>query len=248
MNKCLKAKVYFLIIVMIFLTACSRNNTSLGSINSEIKEKAVINADLIEEKDEKQTDKQQSVNTEAEKNKQSESKEKSQFVEIKTSETPQIQKNTPKPGGGVIKKYAPDEEIIYNKYTNAKYGFTIEYPSSYKVKEYSDNRYGAEITNNLASILVFGTNNVENKTPSKLYEEAIKSHAKDEILYQSQKDNWFIVSWKEGSMIKYSKTTVGKGSVNTFIISYPESERLAFQGIIYRISSSFKTPGISEAH
>ncbi|GIM29270.1 hypothetical protein CPJCM30710_19360 [Clostridium polyendosporum] len=140
-----------------------------------------------------------------------------------------------------------NEEIVYNKYTNSRYGFSIDYPNNYKIEETSQNRDGAIISSDKAKLIVFGNNNVLNYGV-KSYYDFDTSQIKEKIKYKVIKDNWFIISWIEGDNIVYQKTVVGKGSANTFIFTYSKVDASKYDEAVKRLNESFKTPGINESH
>lgn len=140
-----------------------------------------------------------------------------------------------------------NEEIVYNKYTNSRYGFSIDYPNNYKVEETLQNRDGAIISSEKARLTVFGNNNVLN-FDVKSYYDFDTSQINDEIIYKVIQDNWFIISWIEGHNIVYQKTVVGKESTNTFILTYPKVDAGKYDEVIKGLNESFKTPGINEQH
>lgn len=232
MNKCLRIKLTLVLSATILLAGCSTGKPYLEDNKLEPEGKIATTSSA--------------VNIETAKEITTKHQEK-QVEQSKPKDTVKIITDAQKPSA-ISKKYAPDEIINYNKYTNPRYGFTIEYPSAFTVNEVADNGDGAEIVNGSVKIIVFGSNNIDNKSAKDVYEEEIKGELKEKITYKIQKDDWFIISWKDGNIINYKKTAVGKGSVNTFIISYPEDENAAFAGIVYHISNTFKTPGVEEVH
>lgn len=144
-------------------------------------------------------------------------------------------------------KNKEESSLQFNTYRNARYGFSIRYPNTYKVNEYSDNGDGAKISSDKAEILAYGSNNIFDYDAS-LYYNFIAKDIKGDIKYKAINDNWFVVSWIEQDMIKYQKSVIGKGSVDTFIFSYPRNEAKDYDLIVNELSSSFKTPSINEGH
>lgn len=49
-------------------------------------------------------------------------------------------------------------------------------------------------------------------------------------------------------MVYYTKTVVGKQSINSFTFNYPKNKREKYDSITKQIEKSFKTPAIDETH
>jgi len=139
-------------------------------------------------------------------------------------------------------------EVLYKKYTNSRFGFSLDYPDTFITKVVPDNNDGiilASLEGN-TELTVSGINNVLNETAQSLYSNLLKEHSN--ATYKKQEDNWLIVSWVEGDKIFYQKSIVGVGSIDTFLIKYPIKQRDAYDLIVAHLNLSFKTPSIDISH
>ncbi|MBL4934272.1 DUF5050 domain-containing protein [Clostridium sp. YIM B02515] len=141
-----------------------------------------------------------------------------------------------------------DQQQSYKKYINDRFGFSIEYPGTFVVKLTPDNNDGIVLSSKdgSAELTVSGINNVLDETVTSNYNKLLQAHS--DAAYKTQQNNWHIVSWIEGDKIVYQKTVVGNGSINTFIIKYPLSQKDSYNSIVSHVNSTFKTPGIDSAH
>ena len=145
-------------------------------------------------------------------------------------------------------KTIQEQQVSYKQYTNARFGFSIQYPSSFVTKTTPDNNDGIILAapDGSAELTISGNNNVLNETALSSYNNLLKSHSN--ASYKSQKGNWSVVSWIDGDKIVYEKEVVGKGSINTFIIKYPLAQKSSYDSIISQLNSTFKTPSIDTSH
>jgi len=145
-------------------------------------------------------------------------------------------------------KPVKEQQITYKKYANTRYGFSIEYPSTFVTKVIPDNNDGIMLASPDGSVelTISGINNVLNETAISSYNELIKNHSN--ASYKNQQGNWFVVSWMEGDKIVYEKGVVGKGSSNSFVIKYPLTQKKAYDSIVSHLNSTFKTPLIATNH
>ena len=145
-------------------------------------------------------------------------------------------------------KPVKEQQITYKKYANTRYGFSIEYPSTFVTKVIPDNNDGIMLASpdGTVELTISGINNVLNETAISSYNELIKNHSN--ASYKNQQGNWFVVSWMEGDKIVYEKGVVGKGSSNSFVIKYPLTQKKAYDSIVSHLNSTFKTPSIVLNH
>ncbi len=137
--------------------------------------------------------------------------------------------------------------VLYNTYTNERFGFTFEYPSDFVMDEPPTNGDGITVHNNELNVTAYGghTNVVnEGETIETYYEEDLSS-INAEISYQQIKDNWYVLSYKEGNEIVYKKFFFGDSTFNTFIITYPVEKQEVYEPIVTHISDSF-VPSLNE--
>jgi hypothetical protein len=135
----------------------------------------------------------------------------------------------------------------YTAYTNRRFGFKIDFPSSFTVKEVPDNGDGVNLdsSDGKAHLMVAGGNN-NGATLEEYFEGAIK-RIKGTIVYKTMKDNWAVISWKEGGDIYYSKIFSGSRSNNSFIFYYPENQKEIYDQVLMNILKSFRPGQLDEA-
>jgi serine/threonine-protein kinase len=145
---------------------------------------------------------------------------------------------------GQLKK----QQIVYSKYTNDKFGFSIDYPSDLltKVMPLSQNGSIFSSKDDSVKLTVSGKNNVSNQDVKSVYNDVIKEHG--DAPYKTQQNNWFVVSWIDGDKIYYEWCAVGSGSINTYIAIFPESQKKYFELVLNHLNSSFKNPGVGKSH
>ena len=141
-----------------------------------------------------------------------------------------------------------EHKLEYKQYTNDRFGFSIEYPSTFVTKVVPDNDDGRIFSSedDTARLTVSGINNIFNDTVIASYNDVLKVHSN--ASYKKQEDNWFAVSWTEDNNIVYEKSVVGNGSIDTFIIKYPKSQKEYYDSIVAHLNSSFMTPFIDVGH
>jgi uncharacterized membrane protein len=138
--------------------------------------------------------------------------------------------------------------IKYTKYVNDRYGFSIDYPSTFVIDVVPENDDGRIFLSKdkLTEFTVCGSNNVLDYTVNSIFNELKKEHKK--IPYIKKGKNWVVGSWVEGNKIVYHKSIIGKGSINEFIIKYPTKQKDYYSSIITNLDKSFITPYLSECH
>lgn len=140
------------------------------------------------------------------------------------------------------------QQVAYKQYVNARFGFSMEYPSTFVTKMIPDNNDGIILATPDGSVelTMSGVNNISNETVITSYNDLIKDHSN--ASYKNQQSNWFVVSWIDADKIVYEKGVVGKGSINTFIIKYPLTQKVSYDSIVSHFNSTFKTPSIDTSH
>jgi hypothetical protein len=142
-----------------------------------------------------------------------------------------------------------DTSAIYDVYNNSRYGYSVSYPTSFIPGEPPDNNDGQKFTSKdgTAELIVYGSNNVFGDTVEALYNNELNSVPGD-VAYKKIKDNWYVVSWVDGNRIYYTKKFAGPGAENTLIISYPQSQKNAYDEIVTYVSQTFYPGNVNEPH
>lgn len=135
--------------------------------------------------------------------------------------------------------------IYYNSYSNARFLYSIDYPAGVLIPQReADNSDGRVFLSRdgHAKLTVFGRYALDTDTLQKEYEEAARGEGGSErtVTLKTLKDNWFVVSGREGGKIFYRKTFLTGGAFKTFIMEYDESEKSFYDPITSHISKSFR--------
>lgn len=141
------------------------------------------------------------------------------------------------------------EQITYQRYANPRYGFSIDYPHDFEKGREPDNGDGLKFTSpdDKAELVAYGSNNVFEKSVQQLYEDDLKEAGKD-VSYHTIQKNWYVISYVHGDIIMYQKTFVGSGSINSFQLKYPVTQKDAYNEIVNHIGKSFKSGDIGTGH
>lgn len=138
--------------------------------------------------------------------------------------------------------------VSYQNYKNGRYGFSIDYPTYFRVDMVPDNGDGVRlVSDDGAQISVSGINNVLNQTVSDCYNYSL-SQINSSVSYQSCSGNKYVISYKESGFIYYHCSVVGTGSINSLTIRYPVDKKEYYDDIVTNIYNSFNTPGVGEYH
>lgn len=135
----------------------------------------------------------------------------------------------------------------YFTYCNPRYGFCVDYPVGFQMETPPDNGDGSNLFDgNGFKMTVSGINNVSEDT---LESEIInQSRSFDEITYRKKGKNWFVLSGFKGSEVLYLKTFIGTESINHLYIRYPAGHKAVYDGIVDKISHSYRPGDINAVH
>ena len=132
-------------------------------------------------------------------------------------------------------------QTIYKTYINARFGYSIAYPSSLlEPQGEADNGDGQIFKNDNAEMRVYGTNLLLNETLEKEYQALLE--ASDGIVaYKLLRTNFFVISVRSDGEIYYRKTIEkDDGAFVTFEIRYKESKKKIYDKAVKKIVKSFK--------
>lgn len=132
-------------------------------------------------------------------------------------------------------------------YTNARFGFAVEYPRAFAAKRPPDNGDGLEFVSpdGTATLVVTAGNN-DGSTLKEYYDRHLRS-VTGELGYCRLGGNWFVITWRNGSTLSYLKMFVGPGSQNSFTFSFPESQRAQYDVATTKIEKSFRPGQLDQA-
>ena len=135
----------------------------------------------------------------------------------------------------------------FASYTNGRYGFSISYPSDFRMDPSPENDDGRRFTNNQGvSINVFGSNNVLDGSIQTTL-ESLKGEL-DHITYRTKGHNWFVISGYKGQEVLYIKVFLGKGASNQVWIQHPKTLTQQFSAATSKIVASFKPGNLNASH
>ena len=136
-------------------------------------------------------------------------------------------------------------------YQNNRYGFSVRYPSTWITGQPSVNGDGIVISpqDGTLEMSVFGYNNTMNKTVNNEFYSAL-TEAKDRGLpgFHMISDNWYVVTYTDGTFIYYVKGFVGKCSINTMRIKYLQSMKDQYHDVIQQLEGSFNHGNLEISH
>jgi hypothetical protein len=135
----------------------------------------------------------------------------------------------------------------FTLYHNSRYGYSIEYPASFKKQPPPANNDGRTFVSpdGKATLIVYGTFNVFNDTAESAYHKESKE-IKDPGAYKTCGKNWYVISWVEGSTVIYVKAYVGKSSLNTFRFTYPSKQSREYNPITTHLEATFRPGAIDD--
>jgi len=146
----------------------------------------------------------------------------------------------------------PDKTLSDLKlYKNGRYGFSVQYPSNWIKGTAPANGDGIVISpqDGTIELQVSGSNNTLNHTAYNEYNRALsKSYEYGIPGFHTVSDDWYVVTYTDGTFIYYVKGFVGKGSINTMRIKYLQSMKDQYQPVIQQLEGSFNHGNFDIAH
>lgn len=130
----------------------------------------------------------------------------------------------------------------YNTYGNARFGYSISYPSNLLTPQgEADNGDGQKFTGDGATMLIFGSNLLLHETLLKEYNAVIAERGTKNVTYKIIGKNFFAISGQANGKIFYQKTIKeAQGAYITFMIEYNESKRTVYDEAVRKMVKSFK--------
>ena len=136
-------------------------------------------------------------------------------------------------------------------YQNNRYGFSVRYPSTWITGQPSVNGDGIVISpqDGTIEMSVFGYNNTMNKAVNNEFYSAL-TEAKNRGIpgFHMVSDNWYVVTYTDGTFIYYVKGFVGKRSINTMRIKYLQSMKDQYHDVIQQLEGSFNHGNLEISH
>lgn len=132
--------------------------------------------------------------------------------------------------------------FTYNTYTNSRFGFTVQYPTTFIQGPLPTNNDGRDFSNGEANILAYaGHINVleDNEIIETYYNRALEA-APGSISYKQLGNDWYVISYKVGNDTVYEKAIIGESIISTVIITYPSSKQNYYEPMVTQIAKTFK--------
>ena len=168
----------------------------------------------------------------------SQSKERQQKVQ--NPETDAKSKESTNSGQGQKDKFT------YQTYTNTRFGFTVEYPTTFTIGQAPTNNDGRKFYDEEFTILAYGShiNTIEQNETIETYYNRALSDASGPIAYQNLKSNQYTISYTAGNDIVYEKAIINDGVIFTLNMTYPSSQKDKYDELVTRVAKTFTAGGM----
>ncbi len=138
-----------------------------------------------------------------------------------------------------ISQNATLEEFNYMSYENARFGFIVQYPDTFKAGRAPDNGDGLGFSNGEAEISAYGSFDVLQDNLQSYYEFSTDD-AVNPIALQKRGDNYFIVSFIDANdNIVYQKSKLQAGVISTVKLTYPASQKEKYDEMVNHVVDTF---------
>jgi len=128
----------------------------------------------------------------------------------------------------------------YNTYSNARFGYSISYPSNLLTPQgEAENGDGQVFKNNETELRVWGSNNALGRTLRQEFNANLNDYGRG-VTYKTLLKNGFVISGTQKGKIFYHKTIFNDDQFLTFTFFYPTSKRSVYDSIVSKIAKSFK--------
>lgn len=136
-------------------------------------------------------------------------------------------------------------------YRNARFGFSVRYPSTWVRGDEPTNGDGCIISpqDGTIEVTVSGSNNTLNETPQRAYYRTLNMAKQRGISgFHTISDEWYVVTYTDGTFIYYVKGFVGAGSENTLHIKYLQSKKDQYQDVVQQLENGFNHGNLDTGH
>lgn len=137
----------------------------------------------------------------------------------------------------------------WKTYTNARFGYSLEYPTILVPQSEATNCDGRHFisSDSKKNLLAFGNYNALLLTIEQLYKKTLDEYSDEgkRVGYKAQEKNWFVISGFDGDKVFYRKTVRHKINDDseidaTVIFSYPSAEKALFDKVTEQIAGSLR--------
>lgn len=160
-------------------------------------------------------------------------------------------KETPKQETPTSANQVSTNSMDLSTYRNARFGFSVRYPSTWVRGDEPTNGDGCIISpqDGTIEVTVSGSNNTLNETPQRAYYRTLNIAKQRGIPgFHTISDEWYVVTYTDGTFIYYVKGFVGAGSENTLHIKYLQSKKDQYQDIAQQLENGFNHGNLDTGH
>lgn len=146
---------------------------------------------------------------------------------------------------------ATNNSIDVSTYRNARFGFSVRYPSTWVRGQESTNGDGCIISpqDGTIEVTVSGSNNTLNETIQAAYYRTLNVAKQRGIPgFHTVSDDWYVVTYTDGTFIYYVKGFVGAGSENKLHIKYLQSKKDQYQDVVQQLENGFNHGNLDAGH
>lgn len=165
-------------------------------------------------------------------------------AQVKSVEAPKQEKSTPT-------NQANTNSMDVLTYRNARFGFSARYPSTWVKGQEATNGDGCIISpqDGTIEVTVSGSNNTLNETTQAAYYRTLNVAKQRGIPgFHTVSDDWYVVTYTDGTFIYYVKGFVGTGSENKLHIKYLQSMKDQYQDVVQQLENGFNHGNLDSGH
>lgn len=160
-------------------------------------------------------------------------------------------RETPKQETPTLANQTATNSMDVSTYRNARFGFSVRYPSTWVRGDEPTNGDGCIISpqDGTIEVTVSGSNNTLNETTQRAYYRTLNIAKQRGIPgFHTISDEWYVVTYTDGTFIYYVKGFVGAGSENTLHIKYLQSKKDQYQDIVQQLENGFNHGNLDTGH
>lgn len=165
-------------------------------------------------------------------------------AQVKPVEAPRQETSTPT-------NQANTNSMDVLTYRNARFGFSVRYPSTWVKGQEPANGDGCIISpqDGTIEVTVSGSNNTLNETTQAAYYRTLNVAKQRGIPgFHTVSDDWYVVTYTDGTFIYYVKGFVGTGSENKLHIKYLQSMKDQYQDVVQQLENGFNHGNLDAGH
>ena len=165
-------------------------------------------------------------------------------TQVKVAEAPKQETSIPT-------NQATTNSMDVSTYRNARFGFSVRYPSTWVKGQEPTNGDGCIISpqDGTIEVTVSGSNNTLNETTQAAYYRTLNVAKQRGIPgFHTVSNDWYVVTYTDGTFIYYVKGFVGAGSENKLHIKYLQSKKDQYQDVVQQLENGFNHGNLDAGH